>query len=159
MSYPMCQASTNSSSSWSCRALVLLGIASMLLVINGCGGTEVAATSLADAQAAFDRGMAAVAKGDYSSARGDFDVAVKSGGLTVDNYVEALLNRSMCLSVAGEYEAAEADIAAAEQGATELEQVHVARGFMLAKKGDSAGAQAAFAEAKKINPKVVLPTL
>ncbi len=159
MSHSMGRTTVSSLSSWARKVLVLLAIAFTLLIFNGCGGTEVAATSLADAQAAFDRALAAVGNGDYASARTDFDVAIKSGGLTVDNYVEALLKRSMCLSVAGEYEAAEADIAMAEQGATELEDVHIARGFLLAKKGDSAGAQAAFAEAKKINPKVVLPAL
>jgi tetratricopeptide (TPR) repeat protein len=126
-------------------------------VCFGCTQPQVEANATADAQAAFDRAATALSAGNYSAARGDFDAALKAGGLTVDNYVEALLGRAMCLADAGEFDAAMADITQAEQGVMEPERLHVARGFLLIKKGDAAAGQAEYAAAKKLNPKVTIP--
>lgn len=134
-------------------AFVVIGLSAIV----GCGGNGVPAENAATAQQSYDQGLEAFEAGRLADARPLFDASLTSGGLPVDLIVDAYLKRAMCAADAQDFAAAEADIAAAEQGAMEIDQVHVARGFLLMKKGDQAGADAEFAAAKKLNPKVVLP--
>lgn len=128
-----------------------------LVTLGGCAGGGVSAESAASAQQSYDQALEAFEAGRLADARPLFDASLTLGGLPVDLVVDAYLKRAMCAAEAQDFEAAEADIATAEQGAMEMDQVHVARGFLLKKQGDQAGADAEFAAAKKLNPKVVLP--
>jgi tetratricopeptide (TPR) repeat protein len=123
----------------------------------GCGDAAISQTTVATAQEAFDRGSAELEVGQFEAARASFDSALTHGGLNADVYVEALLNRSIALSAIGQYDGAEVDIDLAEQGATDIDQVHLARAFLFQRKGDQAAADRELAEARRINPKAKLP--
>lgn len=143
-----------------CFLLLTTFTTSGLVATSGCGPGAVEGETIATAQQSYDSANAAFAAGDYATARTSLDQALtNASGLNPDLYVDALLMRSICLSVAGELDAAAADITEAEQGATEMAKVHVARGVLLSKQGDAAGAKAEFASAKKADPKVVIPQI
>ena len=143
-----------------CFALLLVFTATGLIATSGCGAAAVEGETIASAQQSYDSASEAFAAGDYATARTALDQALaNASGLNPDILVDALLKRSICLSVAGELDAAAADIAQAEQGATDMAQVHVARGVLLSKQGDEAGAKSEFASAKKADPKVVIPQI
>lgn len=139
--------------------LFVLGMCS-LLGLTGCGGPVVDGETIASAQQSYDDAAAAFDEENYAQARTSFDQALdNSAGLNPDIYVDALLKRSICLSVSGEFEAAAADISEAEQGATDMAQVHLARGVMFGKQGDDAKAKSEFASAKKLDSKISVPKL
>lgn len=146
----------NSIRAWLTEGALLVTLAGMM-TLSGCTGGGVSAESAASAQQSYDQALEAFEAGRLADARPLFDASLTLGGLPVDLVVDAYLKRSMCAAEAQDFAAAEADIATAEQGAMEMDQVHVARGFLLKKQGDQAGADAEFAAAKKLNPKVVLP--
>lgn len=130
----------------------------VLLAAVGCGGSAVEEETIASAQLSYDQAADAFGAGNYTQARTSLDQALEnSAGLNPDVYVDALLKRSICLSAAGEFEAAAADISEAERGATDLAQVHIARGIMFSKQGDDAKAKQEFADAKKLDPKAGIP--
>ena len=129
----------------------------VIAVCIGCESPEVSEASAASAQKSYDQAVTAFESGSYPEARSAFDEALTGGGLTVDQLVDAHLKRSMCLATAGDYSAAEQDIERAAEGATDLEWVHVARGYLKAQQGDTSGAEAEYRQARSINPKVVIP--
>lgn len=148
-----CNASCKIQYSW--HLLLVMTIATI-----GCGSSEIDGSTIATAQQNYDAAVVAFEGADYTAARTSLDEALKNpAGLNADTFADALLKRSICLSFAGELEAAEADITAAEQGATDMALVYVARGVLLAKQGDEAGAKKEFANAKRENPKVYIPEL
>ncbi|XZE54152.1 hypothetical protein SH139x_000101 [Planctomycetaceae bacterium SH139] len=127
--------------------------------LGGCSGGKVDGVEIASAQEAYDAGLAAFQAERYAEAKEKFDQALTGGGLDADHFVSATLKRAICLADAGDFAAAEADLREAEQGATDMAQVHVTRGFIKAKQGDEAGASAEFREAKKLDPKIELPKI
>jgi len=139
-----------------------IGVLSVVLIAAVCGFgcrsegiTEAAALASTES---FNRGIEAFEAGHFAAARTALDAALTGqGGLNADQFVEALLKRSICLSAAGEFDAAQADLDNASQGATEIDQLLIAEAFLLAKQGDQAGADQKLAAAKRINPKANLP--
>jgi Tfp pilus assembly protein PilF len=130
------------------------------MVIIGCGGSEVDSEVLATAQQSYDQGKAAFDSGDFNAAKSSLDDALKNpAGLNSDIYVDALIKRAISLAIAGDFPAAEVDIAEAERGATEMDQVYLARSILLQQQGDQAGADREMKNAKKANPKLVVPKL
>lgn len=126
----------------------------------GCGqGTVVEEQQALDAQAAYDAGLSAFADGNLGQARSHFDAALTGSGLSVDCLVDAQLKRSMCAAADGDFDTAQADLDEAAQGVMDEPQLHVARGFLLAKQGKQAEAEAEFSKAKQINPRVEIPAL
>jgi tetratricopeptide (TPR) repeat protein len=129
------------------------------LTIIGCGGNEIDATTILSAQQSYDQGLTQYEAGDYAAAKTSLDAAIENpAGLDADAYADVLLRRAICSAIAGNLEEAEKDIAQAEQGATAMELVYVAKGVVATKKGDAAGGQSFFKQAKQINPKIVIPT-
>ena len=140
-------------------ALCLVCVALLAATCNfGCRGEAISEAAALASTESFNRAIDAFAAGNFSAARTDLDAALAGrGGLNADQYVEALLKRSICLSDAGEFEAAQVDIDSATQGVTEIDQLLIAEAFWLAKRGDQAGSMKKLAEAKRINPKAKLP--
>lgn len=137
---------------------------SMMILVGcgflGCGqGSVVEEQQALDAQAAYDAGLAAFAEGNLAQARSHFDGALTGSGLPVDCLVDAQLKRSMCAAANGDFEAAQSDLDEAAQGVMDEAQLHVARGFLLAKQGKQTEADAEFSKAKQINPRVEIPSL
>jgi len=141
--------------------LPLVVLATLLMLGTlGCGGSVVQEDTIATAQNDYDQAVAAFDEENYPQARILLDQALdNAAGLNPDIYVDALLKRSICLSMAEEFEAAAADINEAEQGATDMAEVFVARGVMFSKQGDDTKAKAEFANAKKLDSNIRIPKL
>lgn len=139
--------------------LLVTAVAAALvgLATAGCGGSTVAPNSAADAQLAYDRGSEAFKTGSYTEALPQLTTALETPGLPPDLIVDALLKRAQCRAEGGDFEAALADVSQAEQGATELDKVHLARGVVLKKQGREQAAREEFQKAHKINPQLRAP--
>lgn len=129
----------------------------LCVVVAGCGGKKIDESTMQSSQQAYDSALGPFSQGDYATARTALDEALQGKGLNVDTYSDALVKRAICAAAAGDFDVAKADIAEAERGAPDMSIVHVAKGFLLAKQGDDAGAQAEFTAAKQINPNVEVP--
>lgn len=141
------------------RHWVVLAIAvSSLICTIGCGSGEITEASALASTESFNRGIESFESGNLAAAHSELDAALNGqGGLNADQYVEALLKRSMCLAQSGDFDAAQADLDEASQGVTEMDQLLVAEAFLFAKRGDQAGSDRKLAEAKRFNPKAALP--
>lgn len=138
------------------RSLLLLWVLSCL-IFPGCGGGAIPEGSAASAQHAFDLGNDQFMQQKYAEAEAAFTKSLETPGLNPDLLIEALLTRARARVELGSLDAAMEDVVAAEQGATEPEQVCVVKGLILRKKGRESEAKAEFARARKLNPRVVIP--
>ena len=121
----------------------------------GCA-SQMSPDKLATAAQALEAAKVAAQAGKWEEALPNFDKAL-AGGLSVDQYCEALLGRAIARANTGKFDDALVDLEQAERGSPNPEEVYAVRGYVLLKKGDKAGATAAFNEARRINPRVVIP--
>lgn len=98
-----------------------------------------------------------VESNQYAQALPLLEKCISDGGLNADLLSMALIQRARCYIDAGNTDAAGQDLEHAEQGAAPPEQLHLAKGLLLRKKGKSQEAAAEFAKAKKISPKIKIP--
>ena len=96
-------------------------------------------------------------EGNYEAALPKLEAAISGGGLGPDLYSESLLLRAQCYAATGKIEQAEADVAAAEQGAPSEAMVELTKGVILENQGKSAESKAAFAKAKRLDPSLKQP--
>lgn len=82
---------------------------------------------------------------------------INDGGLNADLLSIALLQRARCHIDAGNLEAATQDLERAEQGTAPPDQLSLTKGLLLRKQGKTSEANAEFAKAKKISPKLKIP--
>ncbi len=136
---------------------LLVVVAAVSLCCTSCSNQQTPPQSVADAQTAFDQAVQAFEGGQYAEALNGFNTALETPGLAPDLAASALLKRAVCLADSGNFDAALRDLHEAEQGPCPTDQVHVARGLVLRKQGQTAAAQAEFQQAKKLNPHVELP--
>lgn len=125
----------------------------VLLTVCGCGG-GVDPTELQSAEAAFGEGLQAVQKGDYSTARDRFTVAIEGGPLHVDSYVEAHIQRAICQGKLREFAAGHADLDKVVAGAADLSPIHIVRAFLFRQEGRANEAKAELLKARKLNPQI-----
>ena len=120
------------------RPSVVLAMAILATICaTGCRSEAITAAATLASTESFNRGIEAFEVGNFAAARIDLDAALTGqGGLNADQFVEALLKRSICLSAAGEFDAAQTDLDNASQGVTEIDQWLIAEAFFLAKRGD-----------------------
>jgi len=131
-----------------------LGLTAIGLVVSGCVRDAVAPANAADAQTAYDAGLAALARDSHAEALEQFTTAIETTGLPPDLLLDAMLKRALCRAEVGEYEAALGDLQTAEAAATDLDQVHLVRGMILDQKGEKQAARAEFQKARQINPRL-----
>jgi Flp pilus assembly protein TadD len=124
----------------------------LLLAFSGCGGGQVAPTSVASGESDFEQGKTLVSSGDHAGALTKLDNAVKGGSLNADLHCEALLYRAQCLAMTGKVDEANADIDAASAGSPSEALVEYTKGVVLDKQGKSAESKAAFAKAGRLDP-------
>ena len=139
------------------HALAMLAFASLLITVTGCGAGPVAPGKIAHAQEAYDTGVQAFESEDFPTAISRLTEAIETPGLLPDLIVQAYLTRARCHAETGDFPAALADLAVAEEGAGDLDQLHVVRGIVLRKQGDASAARTEFEKARQINPRVQLP--
>ena len=127
----------------------------LTICIAGCTG-QMSPQKIADAGQALETAKVEASGGNWDAAVKNFDAAL-AGGLNADQYAEAYLGRAVARANTGNFDGALEDISKAERGPPAPEDIHALRGYVL-QKGDKAGADREFAEAKKLNPRVRIPT-
>lgn len=125
-----------------------------LIWLAGCGPRRVADATFATAQGAWDRASQSLDAGELAVALEALDLALAAGaGLHADLYVDALLMRSVCLAAVRRWEDAAVDLEMAAEGATDWDQVCIARAALARSRGEPLEAERELAEARKLNPK------
>ena len=127
------------------------------LMIAGCGGDGAAPESVTSSEGSVTKGVEAVAAKDWATAETELVAAIKAGALQPDQAEIAMLNLSKARIELGKTDEAAIVIQDLERGAAAMDEVLATKAALLLKKGDTAGAKAAFAEARKLNPKVTAP--
>ena len=128
-----------------------------LALLMGCGdsGKVIDPTTLADAQNSYDMAMDEIAAKNTEEALTHLDVALQPGaGLPADIYVDARIQRAICLARVDRFADAHADLDNASEGAGDMSAVHAARSFVFSKEGKGTESKQAMRDAKKINKSV-----
>jgi tetratricopeptide (TPR) repeat protein len=132
---------------------LLLVLASVVLC--GCGGSEKrAALDRAQANKACSEAEAAFEKRDYQAALDGFTAAIESGWLHPDRLSSAHLRRAVSRAAVGDPAAALAELDELAKFGEDPSAVLAARAFVLKKQGKAAEANAAFQQARRLNPAV-----
>lgn len=105
----------------------------------------------------FDEGQRKYQLNDYSAAKPELDKALAGGGLSADQYSDALLMRAECCIHLGDVATAQQDLVIADQSATDTARLNMVKGLLARKNGDAAGAAAFFQAALAENPELVIP--
>jgi tetratricopeptide (TPR) repeat protein len=134
------------------RRILASGFAAVCL-LAGCGSSEVIETR-ENAYAAVAAGDQAFQSRDYATAAERYAVAVNGGGLNPDAYASAAVKLAVSYGALKKFDEAHAMLDKLEQGAPNLDEIHAARSFVLKKQGKAAEARAAFAKARRINPRI-----
>lgn len=132
-------------------------LAVLLVVACGCSKPQVGEEDTASAEGNLVAAQTALESGDYASALPKLTAAIESPALNVDQYVEALLLRAQCYISTGEVRNAEADIAEAEQGASDGALLNYTKALLYYKRGNTGAGNKAFSAARKIDPSLKKP--
>lgn len=135
----------------------LVAVVSMSITLVGCGDRGMPGSSIELRQQQFDDGLRKYQLNDYSTAKAEFDKALSGGGLSADQYSDALLMRAECSIHLGDVTTAQKDIEIAEKAATDTARLNMVKGLLARKNGDAAGAAAFFQAALAENPELVIP--
>lgn len=130
----------------------------LVLPIAGCGGSGAPASLVAGSENALAAGAESLQNGDFAAAEKELTAAIERGGLQPDLLEQALLDRARARIGLQDFDGAKSDLDELEKGAAAMDQLWLVRGELLQKQGDEAGAKNAFQQARKINPKVAIPS-
>ena len=122
----------------------------LVVCLCSCSSDEVDPSTLRDSQSAYDQAIEALEKHDYGLAKTRLDEAIAAGGLRVDSYVDAHIQRAICLAQVGQFDAAHKDLDTISQGA-EMGRLHAVRSFVYRKEGRQGEADAEMNRARAIN--------
>jgi hypothetical protein len=130
-------------------ALVLISI------VTGCGsGTDGGQISFSEAT--VENGLKAFEQRDWQKAELELSTAIGNGGLQPDIAEAAIRSLAVSRVHLGKLAEAEADLQTLKQGAMEMDLFWLASAELAVKKGDSAAAKKAIAEARELNRSVKL---
>ncbi len=125
---------------------------------TGCRSLMISEHAARDVTQQFETGRERFLAADYPAAQSRFDSILASPtALTADQYVEVLLLRSICLTVAGDLDGAEADIQHAAQGGGSPALQLIAEACLLEKRGDNQSALQKRRHAVRIDRDVIQP--
>jgi tetratricopeptide (TPR) repeat protein len=110
-------------------------------------------------QVAYEEAIQLVDASSFDEALSVVNEAIAAGGLSADQYADALLLRCRCQCNLGNMEQAESDLAKAELGSPNPASFELARGILLSKQGKKRDSEEAFKLAKKIDPSIKIPVL
>lgn len=127
----------------------------LILTLAGCGQGEDSG-QVALSEASVDAGLKAFEERRWEEAEQQLSTAIGNGGLFPDLAEAAIRSLAVSRIHLGKLEEAEADLQQLEQGATEMDLFWLARAELALKKGDTAAAKQAIAEARKVNRTVKL---
>lgn len=137
----------------SCVAIPIL----LLNVVTGCGGGSASPANVSSSEGSVGKGLEALAAKDWAVAETELDAAIKAGALQPDMVEQAMIALAKARIELGKTDEAATVIQDLERGAAAMDEVLATKAALLQKKGDAAGAKAALAEARKLNPKVTAP--
>jgi tetratricopeptide (TPR) repeat protein len=120
------------------------------LLLAGCGG-GVKGVDRESAYGSIARAETAFAARDFATAATEFQEALKVGGLNVDAYCDASVKLAVSLGATQKFDEAHALLDKLAAGAPNMDLVYAARSFVLAKQGKAAEANAALANARRLN--------
>jgi Tfp pilus assembly protein PilF len=136
-------------------ATVILGLTSLMIL--GCGGDGAAPAEVSASEASVTKGLEAATAKDWATAERELDGAIKAGALQPDQSEQAMLALARARVELGKLDEASVLITELELGAAAMDQVLLVKAELLLKKGDAAGARAAFTEAKTHNAALTAP--
>ena len=117
----------------------------------GCASKDVYVADRKTAYEAYDAGLTAFAAKDFPTADAKFTIAIDAGVLNPDFYCFAVTKRALCWAVAGKYDEALAELDKLGAGASNPDEVLIARSYIYKKQGKLAEANAALAKARQYN--------
>lgn len=126
-------------------------------ILAGCSAGSIDQSVIQSGEVGLQEAIKLVEDKHCDQALPILDKCINDGGLNADLLSMALVQRARCYVEAGNTDAAAQDLDRAEQGAAPLDQFHLAKGLLLKKQGNTAEANAEFAKAKKISPKLKIP--
>lgn len=115
----------------------------MLLLATGCKKAPIESGKLENAQESYDAALESFEAKSWSSAAQSLTSAIDAGGLSPDQYAEALVMRAECYLNEKKFDEAIADLEKAEQGYGDLARLYELKAQVFDAKGDSASAQKA----------------
>ena len=130
----------------------------LMAICAGCGSGGASESSIALSESFFASGKEAFDAGDWTKAEVDLTAAISAGALQPDQTEVALRCLALSRVRLGMLSEAEENLQQLFEGAAELDLYWAARAELETKKGDTSAANQAAAEARKINPKVILPS-
>ena len=133
----------------------LSGALFLILILTGCGGVNDGGR-ISFSEATVENGLKAFEEGAWEKAELELSTAIDSGGLQPDMAEAAIRSLAVSRVHLGKLAEAEADLQKLEQGAMEMDLFWIASAELALKKGDSAAAKKAIAEARKVNRSVKL---
>ena len=132
-------------------AATVLGILS-----SGCGLSSDGRT-ISTSESNVDTGLIAFEAGDWEKSEQDLSAAINNGGLHPDLVETAIRTLAISRIRQGKLDEAEADLQSLLTEAADPDLCWLAMAELQLKKGDSAAAKNAVAEARKMNPGLKLP--
>jgi hypothetical protein len=121
----------------------------------GCGSTAAEhETGRKAAYAAYNEALRAYDAKNYSAAEPQFTAAIEARGLNPDIYCSAVAKRAACWAVAGKLPEALAELEQLGPAASNMDEILALQSFIFKKQGKAAEARAAFAKARRINPRI-----
>lgn len=123
----------------------------------GCSSSKMDESLIQSSEVGLQEAVKLVEGNQCSQAMPILDKCINEGGLNADLLSTALVQRARCHIDAGNTDAAGQDLERAEQGTAPLDQLYLAKGLLMKKLGKAQEANAEFAKAKKISPKLKIP--
>jgi len=130
-------------------------MASLMLCLAGC--TDNAALTVVG-ETSLDDGLRAFESQEYDESVSLLSKALERGALNADLMCEARLKRALARIELEEYDLAQEDLDFLMEGAPDTSEVLAAMGRLALKQGDIEQAKKHYAEARKINPAILLPS-
>jgi len=125
--------------------------------VGCCGAGGMSEKTVADSESALTQAEEAFEAGNFQQAVDNYTNAIEGGGLRSEMLAEAYIHRAMAHAELGAFDAAQADLEIAEQGAPQMDAVYAARGYVLLKQGDKEQAREQYRLARSINPQIEIP--
>lgn len=139
------------------KRICVVVIMGCLSAFVGCSTASSDGRATAEQQNAYDAGITAIKNREFDTAEKNLTTAITESHLSADLQEDAYLQRARARMELNKLDDAKADIDWLADRATNLDAVWIARGQLLQKKGDQAGASKAYEEARKINPNISIP--
>ena len=140
-----------------CKLSLWLALTVLVSANPGCGSRSMPAHSIQDSEKAFDDAVAKLASKDDVGSREAATTALRGGGLSADQSVEASMIIVEAAIESGDLAIAESELKALEPNVLDMVKFHILQGRLAKRQGNDSAAQEAFGKARSIDPKAPIP--